>query len=220
MELSLSTKEQENKKLHQDLEGKRHRDVVAAKNACKVEAEKQIEDELNKSSQQFWEHLLQCLKDLSLPSDELKEQFSQACSEKYAEGCYLNDLFGILQQLIDHIYTNHGEQMVSVERELTEKAIKIQNLGKTNQVLSTKLTNVTLSAAHIKSFSDSLQVKLDAALQQLIEKNTQMESLRSDSSALEKSLAEKTQLYETAISELRSELQKKCVKRIKTLQGS
>ena len=86
----------------------------------------------------------------------------------------------------------------------------IQNLGKTNQALSTKLANVTLSAAHLKSFSDSLQVKLDAALLQLVEKITQMESLRSDSSALEKSLAEKTQLYETTITELRSELQKMC----------
>jgi hypothetical protein len=83
-------------------------------------------------------------------------------------------LFGILQQLIDHIYTNHSEQMVSVERELKEKAIKAQDLGKTNEALSTNLENVILSAGHLKSSSDSLQVKLDTALRQLAEKDSQI----------------------------------------------
>jgi hypothetical protein len=167
LELKLSNQDQEKKKLLRDLDSKRLSDIDVAQKAGQVEAEKQLEDALNKSSQQFGEHLLQCLKDLSLPSDELKEQFSQACSEQYAEGCYLNDLFGILQQLLDHIYTNHSEQMVSVERELKEKAIKAQDLGKTNQALSTKLANVTLAAGHLKSSFDSLQVTKNCNLIQV-----------------------------------------------------
>lgn len=59
--LFLSTQEQEKKRLLHDLDAQRRREVEATKTACKVEAEKQLQDALNKSSQHFWEHLLQCL---------------------------------------------------------------------------------------------------------------------------------------------------------------
>jgi chromosome segregation ATPase len=208
LELRLSTKVQENKKLHQDFEAKRVSDIDAAKNACKVEAEKHLEDALSKEHQEFGEQVLQCLQNLSLPSDELQDAFSQACSEKYAEDCYLVDLFGILQLLIDHIYTNHGEQMVSVERELKDK---VQELDCMNQSLSTQLNNAKLSTDHFKSKSDSLQIKLDATLQQLEEKENQVESLLTDSSELEKTLAQKIQRYDETVTELRSGMQEYCL---------
>jgi chromosome segregation ATPase len=204
LRLSLSTQLLEKKRLLHDLEAKRRRDIDATKNASKLEAEKQVQAALNKNSQQFWEQVLQCLQNLSLPSDELKDAFSQSCSEKYSEGCYLNDLFGILQQLIDHIYTNHGDQMLSVERQLKDKVIEVQELDSVNQTHSAQLKDATLAAKHLKAICDSLQVKLDAARVQIQEKNSQVESLRSDSGVLETSLAKKTQLYETAVTQLRS----------------
>jgi hypothetical protein len=96
LELKLSNQEQEKKKLLRDLDAKRRRDVDIAKNASKLEAEKQIQAALNKEYQEFGGQVLKCLQNLSLSSDELKEEFSQACAEKYAEGCYLVDLLKFL----------------------------------------------------------------------------------------------------------------------------
>jgi hypothetical protein len=59
-------------------------------------------------------------------------------------------LFTILQQLIDHIYTNHGVQMLYVKRELKDK---VQELDSVNQTLSAQLKDATLSAGHLKSQS-------------------------------------------------------------------
>jgi chromosome segregation ATPase len=209
LELRLSTKVQENKKLHQDFEAKRCRDIEAAKNACEAEAEKQLDDALSKEHQEFGEQVLQGLQELSLPSDVLKEQFSQACVENFPE-CSLNDLFGILQQLIDHIYTNHGEQILSVERELKNKAIEVQELDTVNQSLSTQLKDSTLSVNRLKASSDSFQVKLDATLLHLAEKDIQVQSSCSRATELEKTLAQKTQRYDETVTELRSEVQRVC----------
>jgi chromosome segregation ATPase len=76
--------------------------------------------------------------------------------------------------------------------------------------LSTQLKNVKLSANLLKANSNSLQIKLDATLQQLGEKEIQVESLLTDSSELKKTLAQKTQSYDETVTELRSEVQRVC----------
>lgn len=119
-----------------------------------LETEKQLQEALNNMYQDYAKQLLHCLQSLRLASEELAVQFFQACSGKYAEGCCLDNIFGILQQLIDHIYTSHDEQMVSVERELK---IDVQKLDSVNQTLSTQLKDMTLSANHLKATSDSLK---------------------------------------------------------------
>jgi chromosome segregation ATPase len=207
LELTLSTKEQEKKRLFNDLDAKRHLDVETAKNACQVEAEKQLEDALNKKHQDFGEQLLQSLQSLRFSSEELTAQFSQACSEKFVQGCCLNDLFGLLQELLDYIHANYDEQVASLEQKLLTKAIKTQDFEKMNQSLSTKLNNLKRSATHLKATSDTLQVKLDAALQHLVEKDNQVESLLSNANELEKDLAEKTQSYEGTFTQLRTEVE-------------
>jgi chromosome segregation ATPase len=207
LELKLSNQEQEKKKLLRDLDAKRRRDVDIAKNASKLEVEKQVQAALSNDHQELRNQALQGLQELSLPSDVLREQFSQACVENFPEGCTLNDLFGIIQQLIDHIYTHHGEQMLSVEREFKGK---VQELHSMNLTLSTQLKDVKLSANFLKANSDSLQIKLDATLQQLGEKDTQVQSSCSKATELEKTLAQKTQRYDETVTELRSELQSLC----------
>jgi chromosome segregation ATPase len=158
LELNLAIQEQEKKKLLRDLDSKRHRDVEAAKIACKVEAEKQLEDKLN----EFGEQVLHCLQSLRLSSEELTGEFSRACSEAYAEGCCLTDFFEIIQKLIDHM----------------------------------------------KVTSNSLQVNLNDALQQLVQNDTQVKSLCLKATELEKVVAEKTQRYETTVNQLRTAIGK------------
>lgn len=88
-----------------------------------------------------------------------------------------------------------------------ELEIKIQDLGNSNQTLATLLKDVKLSAANFGTNSNSLQIKLDATLHRLTEKNGQLESMRSDKSLLENELVQKMQSYETTVTELRSEIQ-------------
>jgi chromosome segregation ATPase len=59
LELKLSNQEQEKKKLLRDLDAKRRRDVDIAKNASKLEAEKQVQAALNKEYQEFGGQVLQ-----------------------------------------------------------------------------------------------------------------------------------------------------------------
>lgn len=174
LDLRLSNQDREKKRLFHDLE---------------VKAEKQLEDALNQIEQKLREQVLKRLQNLRLPSDDLKEQFTQACAEAFPEGCSLNDFFEILQQLLDYIQRNYDQQVATMDQKLETKI-------KENQALATKLNDVKLSACHLQSSSDSVQSELDAARRQLAEKDNQVESLRSHSSVLEKSLAEKAQLYE------------------------
>jgi chromosome segregation ATPase len=75
-----------------------------------------------------------------------------------------------------------------MNQELKDKGIEVQKLVSENQTLSTQLKDVKLSANLLKANSNSLQIKLDATLQQLGEKENQVESLLTDSSELKKTL--------------------------------
>jgi chromosome segregation ATPase len=59
----------------------------------------------------------------------------------------------------------------------------------------------------LKDNYDSLQIKLNATLQKLGEKENQVESLLTDSGELKKTLVQKTQRYDETVTELRSEVQ-------------
>ena len=115
LELTLSTKEQEKKRLFNDLDAKRRRDISETKDACNLEAVKQVNDALTLHSKDWSNTLVDGLNALHVSSEKVTKQFFQACQTAIQDDC-LADVFSYLQQLLDYIESEREERVTLLER--------------------------------------------------------------------------------------------------------